>query len=1271
MRESLVTQWFTSAARLTHNVLDLPLRIKGHAYRCLPAIALLLIPVVFCAAVRAQSGAGAIQGTVTDSTGAAVRNAAVHVVNTETGVAHDTVSNDVGFYSVQALFAGDYAVTFAAPGFKQKEQHIALQAAQTVVLSPSLNVGAASEKVEVRADAIQLATYDSPTVSAELDATRISQIPENGRSVTNLFSQTTPDAFSNGTRPELNGAMWQATSLVQDGSTNVDRNYGGTLIVQPDVDSMQEVRVESSASNAKYSAPQTAIVTTKSGTNQLHGSFFETAVNNAIGVARSRSNPSSFVQPHYVRNEFGGSVGGPIMLPRLYNGKGESFFFFAYERYSLRSGTYTLGTVPTQAMRNGDFSGAVNSNGILQTIYDPNTTNSVDWQRQPFANNQIDPSRKSPFAKVMDAITPLPTNSSNPLIAPNISYPAMNNATDPTITFRLDHTFDSNSNAYLRFSRIDYTVQQYYASAEEPASIAGAGLPADVSNLIGESEPEYTAAAGLTHVFSPTLVSQTVLGGTWETEWYNMPPVGGLTDFESQLGLPNNFGALSMPSVSGTIYPLYGTQINWGGGEVILSGSEDLTKTIGEHELFFGGRYGYQQLSVLPDRSADTVSFGSQATGIYDPSTGATLGQKANTGLANADLFLGAASAYNVNLEPGIEKWRAQQYAAYFQDDIHLNRRLTINAGVRWEGLPAPIEMNNLVNGFDTKNKAVVLGNSIQTLIANRRTTSGIISNLENLGVVFETPAQAGMPEHIMHGNYALFEPRMGFAYSPLGAGRGTVLRAGVGRYSFEMPIRAIYYVTASDAPYAQGYSENYTSGAQSPDGLNNYQLRSPLSVIAGQNSANVVDTSSSNAILPGIREGSPNPNTPANMMWQVNGTIEQPLRPNSVLRLSYIYNYSNNLDQEYSFNNAMSSYVWEATTATAPPGGTYSSVALNPYDNKTYGSLTSVNPTGWATYNAFQANFQRLFKNGYGYQLSYVFRKGMRAGGNGWRDSTLYPTGDYLAGFVPGDGSLHALNRFQNYKVDSTFGPQSIAWNGVVDLPIGRGKKFVGHANRFLDEIVGGYQLAFNGSAWVNWMGVTSSNWGGDNPQNTGTMGKIHVYKHKHKVMDCSSGVCYPGYLWYNGFISPVLLNNPCTGTSSISGVPSDYQAYQTPVNMDPGNYTCTNGTFKAGNSHYLDNTVPIKLANGSTVYTTYSPGPSVNPFSKTFLWTPWFWTTDASIFKVFPIKDNLNLRVNVDAFNAFNVQGNNAPNSNGIQYFTSSHNTPRQLQFTVRLNF
>ena len=644
----------------------------------------LLLPILFCVAGQAQSGAGVVQGTVTDSTGATVKGAAVHIVNPATGVAHDSATNGVGFYSVEGLFAGDYDVTVSARGFKQDEHHVTLETAQTLVLSPSLVIGAITEKIEVTTDTIQLATYDSGTISSDLDAQRISQIPENGRSVGNLFSQVTPDAFSDGGqygRPEVNGAEWQATNLVQDGSTNIDLDYGGMLLAQPDIDTMQEVRIETSVSDAKYSAPATAIVTTKSGTNAIHGSLFETAENNGIGIARNCSNPSNFAQAHYVRNEFGGSVGGPIMIPKLYDGRNRSFFFFAFERFSLRSDSYMTTNVPTAAMRTGNFNGLTYGDGTAVTIYDPSTTTPgscttggvcTGWQRTPYANNTINPGLESPFAKVWNAITPLPTNANNPYAANsfNLNYPALNNTTTPTITVRLDHTFNQNNNAYLRFSSIQYTVDQYYQSTPAPANVAGGGIPAGAANLLGTAQPEYTAALGFTHVFSPSFVSQTVVGGTWETEKYNVPPVGLLTDYEAQLGLPNNFGALSMPTTSGLLYNSSATQKGWGSTEVLLSINEDLTKTKGKHQILFGGRVGYQQMGVLPDRSSDNESFGSQATGVYDPTTGTNYGQKTDTGLADADLFLGAASSYGSYLQPGRENWRAEQYALYAQGQL-------------------------------------------------------------------------------------------------------------------------------------------------------------------------------------------------------------------------------------------------------------------------------------------------------------------------------------------------------------------------------------------------------------------------------------------------------------------------------------------------------------------------------------------------------------------------------------------------------------------------
>jgi len=252
--------------------------------------------------------------------------------------------------------------------------------------------------------------------------------------------------------------MGEALEYTQDGAPMTNRNFGGagnsTQAQLPDPDAVQEVKIETLNSSAQFATPATAILTTKSGTNQLHGSLFETYRNNAIGIARARQNPANFAAPPLIRNEFGGSVGGPILIPKLYDGRNRSFFFVAYERFSLRQSSDQRVFVPTVAMRNGDFSGLVNSAGIRNQLYDPNTT-QADLSRTPFANNQIPINRISPLAKVLYAATPLPTTNDNPLVISNITDVNRIKQNVPNFNTRLDHVVNQNNRFYARFTHIN------------------------------------------------------------------------------------------------------------------------------------------------------------------------------------------------------------------------------------------------------------------------------------------------------------------------------------------------------------------------------------------------------------------------------------------------------------------------------------------------------------------------------------------------------------------------------------------------------------------------------------------------------------------------------------------------------------------------------------------------------------------------------------------------------------------------------------------------
>ncbi len=689
-----------------------------------------------------------------------------------------------------------------------------------------------------------------------------------------------------------------------------------------------------------------------------------------------------------------------------------------------------------------------------------------------------------------------------------------------------------------------------------------------------------------------------------------------------------------------------------------------------------------------------------------------------NTGLGDAGLYLGNIAASSVQLQDPPTWFRDMEVDAYLEDYWHVKRNLTVDLGFRYEAHPARTTKNNITNGFDLVNHAIVVGTPISTLIADGWTTQAIITNMENIGAKIESPQQAGIPGTLYYGDDLTVSPRVGIAWQPFGTKWGTVLRGGYGRYIYPIPTRNANPGPTS-LPFAYSYSQNYNLASQSPDGLADYPLRevydpatNPNSIEMGVNASNIVNTSTTTAITPGIAGGAPgylDPDFKPDMVTEVNTTLEQPLKWNSALRLSWVWTHGSYLDHAYYPNDALSAFVWEMDTGTTPPQGgasvigtpqqnTYAATATNPYDNTVWGNFEWDEKTGWSNENDLQVNYQRLFHNGFAFQIYYVWSKAFREGGNSTRDSQVYPTQDYLgaepimasftstypvtpAAIPPSRPSgiasyadWHAQDVWQRYQLDSGIPPQHLEFNYIFDLPVGRGKRFLGNANRFLNELVGGYQIAGVGSPLVSQIfQVGSSNWGPNSP--------IHIYKHKLPITDCRSGNCYPSYLWFNGYIPPTqnATSGQCTAANGVKtgaggalecvyGLPADYTPYQEPIDTVPGT------------PFYNTNDVTVNLANGQTKTAGYGSGPvGTNLYSKTFIPGPKNWETDISVFKVFPITERYNLRFNVDAFNFLNHQGWNNPNSTdgteaywpGGQSGAKSYNAGRQLQFTLRLSF
>lgn len=1270
-------------------------------------LAVLVGWAMFSSAVLAQSGAGAIQGTVVDATGAVIPGAAIHVVNNATGVAANTKSNGVGFYQVPGLFTGTYTVTVTAPNMKTYKVSIELQVAQAALIDPVMAAGSVTEQVEVASDLIQLTTFDNGTISSTLENDRISQLPMNGRTLLALAGMTTPGLEGNGQR--ANGLMGEALEYVQDGAPLSNRNFGGVNPTQaqlPDPDTIQEVRMETANSGAQYATPGTGIITTKSGTNMLHGSLFETARNNAIGIAKGRQDPSDLVAPHLVRNEFGASAGGPIVIPHLYHGKGKSFWFFAYERYSLSQTQNAQFKVPTMAMRKGDFSGLVNSSQLPLQLYDPSTTvynaaggKNGAWPRQMFKNNQIDPSRISPVAKVMYQMTPQPTTPDNPLVTSNLTAPGPNFAVVSNITFRLDHKFNENNHTYLRYTGINQTSIAPRSSAPlGPATLAAGDIPAGVSGYNVRPVSTFSGAAGYTHVFSPTFYSETTASQMWQGQYIGD---GGDTtkNYEQMLGLPNNFGEKGFPMVgSGSLILGYGgNQGFYKINQIISNLDENLTKTTGKHQLQFGGRYRHERFAYVPSQVNDKITFNGQATALEDPTSGTNYSATTRTGSSDADFFLGAASNFNINLQPPTVHYHNMEFDAYFQDNYRVTKNLTINLGLRYEAHPAIWTKYDLSVGFDLKNNALVTSKSISNYVNTGYTTQAIITNLQNIGVKFETASEAGFPSKMIRDYNFTFGPRIGFAYQPFNGKHGTVIRGAYGRYIYPIPIRSAYQNLVTSLPYttgSTGYNQSYTAANQSPDGIANYLLRSTQSVVMGVNSANVVNTNKTDAILPGTAMWTMSPNYAPDFVTQTSFTIEQSMKGNSALRVSWLWTHGTNLDHAYYYNNHPSTYAWEMITGTAVPKGTvigsnqYAATATGPYDQTTWGNSVWDTKNGWSNDNALQANYQRLFKHGIAYQLSYVWSRPFRLGGNVTRDSKVYTAANYvtktLGTMTPSYGSVissiapparpagiapyaewHDLDKYEEYMIDSAIPQQHIRFNGIVALPFGRGKAFLGNANRLVDELVGGFQIAGNGNI-LSQVFQPGSHWG--------QMAPLRVYKQKVKVNDCRSGVCHPAYQWFNGYVAPTAISgNACATTSKVvSGLAPDYAPLSSPIG------TACNPTDPAY-KYFGTDSVDVTLLDGTKLQgVTFSPGPQGNnPLDKTFIRGPINYTVDLSIFKLFTITERANVRLNVDAFNALNVQGYNNPNTgDGIEAIapngvSSSYNTPRQVQFTLRLTF
>jgi len=1240
---------------------------------------LILVAVFLPPAAWPQGGNSTVRGSVRDQVQAVVPAATVTLTNTNTNVARTSQSNEAGIFVFPGVIPGSYRLVAEFSGMQRFEGNLTVQTAQDATVDIVLQVAQAATTVEVR-DVTPLVQSDSPALTQTLERQRIEQLPVLGRGYQNLL-QTVPGlVYSNhghqtGGRPLAYGLQVGSTQLTMDGNPLTEEHEGWDVARLPDLDAIQELHVEVNNSSAKYARPTTVVMSSRSGTNAFHGALFYNNRNSGYGVARRREDYYAKA-PYVNRNEYGLSAGGPLSIPKLYNGKNRTFWFFSWEGTRSRIDSTTQLTVPTEAMKNGDFRGLIDGQGRQYNLYDPFTTAPATWQRQPLAYrgiaNTIDPARISPVAKFLFNITKAPTHPQiNPLVGPNFIGVSRRPLEQETHSIRIDHRISDNDHIYGRFG--------YNTHFESLGSNHARFEPIFDDKPIGRYSrwwPNHQISTTWMHTFSPTMTNEVVATGTRDYKiggsGYN---AGYPVNFAAELGLPNPFGARNWPAIT-SVGP--GVTGEYGFGlesspffQIVnyVTFQDNATKVVRKHELNFGYHYRLYDMPRATPSTAGPFDAATQATSLYDPaSTPVNPIARPFTGFGIANLYLGVLN-YNTTFRRPTAFLRRHEHALYFQDNWKVAPRLTLTLGLRYEVRTPLQDRNGLMLSFDYDKRAYVLGAGLNHFIERQAMLPSIVAAFEKFGGKVINYKDAGLPRGMVNMNWKQFGPRAGFAYRALDGRKALVLRGGY-RISYYPEVTTTVYNAINNPQIVSGsFLNSVTSTPLSPDGLPNYGLRSVPQYIAGVNTpSSIINTNDTRLITRGNFSAMRlDPNLVDPMVHDWNITLEKEVMANTVVRIGYLGNHTVNMSQAVNLNTSTPEYIWYATQRRPLPTGEFASVATRPYDQQVYGNIDTIRSGGFAWYNGVQLGIERRFTQGFGYQMFYDMANAIEATG------ALMGLNQFLPGAVPTD--LDERTRFLNYRrePDPPFSGTGVGapkhrvrWNFIADLPVGRGKKFGGNSRGALEKLIGGWQIAGTGF-------MVSRYWALPTNVYPTTGNPIEIYGYKYPIEDCTSGACFPGYLWWNGYIPSNRINSrDASGRpNGIMGVPANYKPAAQP--LIPWGSTALPPNAPPGTNlqpFWDTNNVWVPLSNGTVQRTTFND--NLHPWRNQYFPGPLQWFQDVSLFKFVALSERVTLRFNVDFFNVFNHPNNpTGVSGNGVLDTRNSGGPARLTQLALRLTW
>jgi hypothetical protein len=1048
---------------------------------------LLVLLLMFSSSpLRSQTNNGSISGSILDSSGGAVAGAQVQATGVETHTVYTTVSTATGAYRFSNLVLGHYDITVTANGFKvSTSTGVEVQINSTSSLDITLQPGAVKETMTVVADAphIQAETSEIGTV---VGAREIVELPLSLNASGQSFLRS-PETFvflvpgtqgpgtnQNGNnsagifQSKLSGGQNFSTEVLLDGASTTRADSGSAFDqTAPSVEALSEFKVLTSTFSSEYGRTSGGIESfaTKSGGNDFHGTAFDLFRNTALDANSWNNNQTGTPRPADHQNNFGGSLGGPVRIPRFYDGRNKTFFFFSWEQYRNNPGTTSLDTLPTQAeIQNGDFSALLGApTGVINPcdgtpvlkgqIFDPTTTKTVVVGGNPVQCRTAFPGNIVPKAnwdkvsqKVLGFLTSVPNQAGTAAnlngLNNNFVFLSSQQRRDTTMSFRIDQNWGTKNKFFFSYSSRD---QETPNGADD--------LPGPLNNNFFNSNFTHYLRAGWDYTFGPNLLNTLTVGFNRLNNLSKADSVNG-TDWPKLLGITGADGPV-FPQFSfngsplGIAYTGFSTQSFNGHIPNSLVTADNVRWITGRHSFDFGLEWRAYQYSFIGNGNT------SPAYGFNNFETAFAV-NNTTTGDPFASFLLGLPNQEQLSITSVNPRLNSNYYAAYVQDDVKIRRDLTLNLGLRYD--------------VDTP----------------RNEAHGAQSNL-NLNV--PNPGAPGQLGALLYSPIANqgqtyfkdFGPRVGFAYAPselFGHVRNIVIRGGYAIY-----YAALFYddLPTGTIQFSSGSTVQPTFTSQ-----NNFTPVQALS--AGFPSftppVNSTDPSRLNGNNVGyIAPSYGRPGRTQNWSFEVQKQLAQDL----ILSVGYVgikgdYLHTNIAQVNalnpkfYNLGNSLTDCV-DASKPSCAPGlavlqsmnvsvpswfvplyGSNATVGqlLRPFPQyldvggSNNGMCSCLENLGISTYNAFQAKLERRFRNGLNLLASYTFSKTLTNA-----DSAI----PVFSGFSSNEfAAQDPFNPKTQKAVSYQDTPHALVLSYIYELPAGPGKKYLSHG--VASKVLGGWQI-------------------------------------------------------------------------------------------------------------------------------------------------------------------------------------------------------------------